>query len=1137
MKRNKRIRSLIIFLLLLVVLLGAGLGLRNFVLHRIKTGIRASFNYGAIHLTVIPPALVIEDVRTVSSSPFFSARKITVRISFLTLFDRDKSFRVLIEKPVLRIYDSSETAAKGKDHFGIALPFSIANGVVRDGEIHFYGKDANFSAKGVRAVFRQKKDEFTLRVESEDNSLTLNSVRASLTGKISAYLEGKGQTINVRKVTFAGEDFLVKARGTLTNIADPQFDLQTDLFVPAPLIADLLHLPFTWGGKARGEGRLVKRQGRVEFQAGITSDDFVLNAVALGTVEGKVTVGGVEGGRVELAFQKRPNPREYVDISFDGKKVTGVVRGVHLEPIVHYLGLPWPVKSPAWGDFSLENKQLRVHAEFKDDLMLPAPGRFPFRGAIDLQWDGKKSVRFASPQMETSFGTLAVEGDLDIGRDVRVTMSGDVGDVRQGREFTSLVLKEKLDFPEIRGKGRAEIKILGDYRAPQIKADFSLAPGGYDRFDAAAVGGLLEIAHKEITGLFKVQDPDMRGDVRLRSRPGVLDVQIHADDADLQKVLSPLDIRIPLKGRASGDFAITKENKALLVNGNFSSARVKLMDQDLADVRGKLTWSDAAKTLAFSDLSAGIYGGRFQGSGRVGLKSREFDLDVQASGLDLSILSPQVGGRATFDLKGKGLLDKDAATGKFSIKDIRVAPLGSVEINGDLALDYLNDKLTAKLTGRLDPGGNEFTLSFSYPQPDASYLVNLQGRFLDPDLFMPWPGVKGEVNYLAEIKGKSAAPQVNGVIDFKGPVFPFPDFAQALTDYSGLLFIQNDTVSIRSLQGKLGGGDVFGSGEIRFGKGGLEFLDVRVDGKDMMLAFLERTRALADGSLRLIKDTGRFSLSGDFLVKNLSWKRELSEKFSFASNPYPGPKKENGIFDDMSLDIRLRANDDAIIENSLGKIQGRFDLTITGNIKSPVILGDIEGLRGDVNFQDRKFRLLKARLSFFNPASVEPYLEFQGETFLKDYRVTFSLSGLVDRLKPEFASSPPLPSEDVLALLALGESFKRTYSYDTSSQLSTGSLLSFQLAEEANKRAEQLFSLDRFRIDPFVLGATTEMTARLTVGKKISRDIILLYSTNLTSQREEIVRLEWEWSESFSLVGMRDERGRISFDAKVRFRF
>jgi translocation and assembly module TamB len=69
------------------------------------------------------------------------------------------------------------------------------------------------------------------------------------------------------------------------------------------------------------------------------------------------------------------------------------------------------------------------------------------------------------------------------------------------------------------------------------------------------------------------------------------------------------------------------------------------------------------------------------------------------------------------------------------------------------------------------------------------------------------------------------------------------------------------------------------------------------------------------------------------------------------------------------------------------------------------------------------------------------------------------------------------------------------------------------------------------------MGSSAEMTARLTVGKKISRSLFFLYSTNLTTQREEIVRVEWEAGDDFSLVGMRDEIGRLSFDLKVRKRF
>jgi len=294
---------------------------------------------------------------------------------------------------------------------------------------------------------------------------------------------------------------------------------------------------------------------------------------------------------------------------------------------------------------------------------------------------------------------------------------------------------------------------------------------------------------------------------------------------------------------------------------------------------------------------------------------------------------------------------------------------------------------------------------------------------------------------------------------------------------------------------------------------------------------------LMDSDLNLVKNPERFILEGNMFARKLQWKREINEEFIFSSSPYYEAKKEPGLFDDLTLNIRIRADDNAWMENALGRIRGRFDLTIKGSADALVVTGEIEALGGDVNFQDRKFKILSGRIDFFNPLTTEPYISFRGETFVKDYRVTFSLDGLLDKLNPEFSSSPPLPPEDVLALLALGESFRRTYSYDTSTQLSTASLLSFQLSEEAKKRTEGLFSIDRFRIDPFVMGSSAEMSARLTVGKKISKNFFILYSTNLTTQREEITRLEWELTPDLSIVGTRNEEGRISFDVKIHKRF
>jgi len=352
-----------------------------------------------------------------------------------------------------------------------------------------------------------------------------------------------------------------------------------------------------------------------------------------------------------------------------------------------------------------------------------------------------------------------------------------------------------------------------------------------------------------------------------------------------------------------------------------------------------------------------------------------------------------------------------------------------------------------------------------------------------------------------------------------------------LNDFSGLAFVKNGRVSIRSFQGLLGGGPVQGFGELAFGATGLDEAEIRLSGQNMELSVFERTRLVADGQMRFSKKQSRSVLEGDFLLKEALWKKELYERLSFSSQTYEAEGRNNWI-NDLNLNFRLRASDNVWMENSLGRIRARLDLTISGTVGSPVITGEIEALAGTVYFQDRDFRVLRGRLSFFNPLVIDPYIDFQSEAYVKDYHVIFSLNGLASNLKPEFSSSPPLPQEEILSLLALGESYQRRYSLDPT-QMSTASMISYQLA----RKSESLFSLDRFRLDPFLMGSTSEITARLTVGKRLSKNFFIVYSTNLATQREEIVRLEWDLSGGLSLVAIRNELGRVSLDFKLRKRF
>ncbi|UCC40176.1 MAG: translocation/assembly module TamB domain-containing protein [Candidatus Aminicenantes bacterium] len=1138
MKTKKRLRSLIVFSIIILILAGAGVALKNIVLFQIKKKIQSNFDYTDLYMSFFPPALVIENVRTHSLSPFFSADKVAVKISYKSLLTKERPFNVFIERPILRIYERpSESGRAERTRFPITLPFSIEKGVVKGGELYFWGKDVSFRSKGIKAIFAQKKNQFSFQSEAEENIFSLSSVQQQIEAEVSLSVEGRDREIRVKKFRANGPGFILKAQGSLIDPFDPNIHLETSIKIRTGLIAELFTLPFDWEGKADGEGTLTRKDGEVAFQTAFSSSSLVLNKVSLGNVEGKFEYIHGTGGTVEFNSRRGNLPREFVRIHFTEGKVEGIARGFHLDPIMNHVALPWPVRSPAWGSLTIDGEKLRAEAEFRDRDFQEQNGKFPFRGKVSFEWDRKNRFSLSSQSLISSFAELEVKGEANIGRDVELYIKGGVSDLNQARRFTSIILGKKFTFPEIRGRGRAEVRIFGDYAHPQISADFSFSPGGFDKLDAFSVEGKAESINNEFLGRFNIDDPSFKGRISLHSTKERTKANIWLDRGLVEKILPALDLGIdlPLQGEGSGNFEFEQTGEDRQFKGTFSSSSMKFANQNLSSVRGKLEW--LGDSFSFPEIQFNLHRGKIGGYALLQPLGEGFDINLRGENIDLSSLYAGLEGNLKFNLEGKGVLGRDLASGHFEIDDLYLAPFQKTASNGEVKLGYSEERINLDLNGNFLPGDNEFQVSFAIPIVGNMFSANVRGSFTNLDLLIPWEGAEGRVNYLGEIRVQAGLPQIKGGVDFKGPIFPFPRFAHAIRDYSGLMYVENNKITLRSFLAKLGGGDVQGSGELRLGKGNVENIDLKIEGKNLLLSPLERTRALAEGTLNLAKDTDRFLLEGDLLVQRLSWRRELHEKFAFSSIPYYESQREPGFFDDLTLNVRIRANDNAWMENSLGRIRGRFDLTLTGNVNAPIVLGEIEAIGGDVYFQDRKFRILSGRVGFFNPLTIEPFLSFKGETYVKDYRVTFSLEGPIERLNPEFSSSPPLPPEDVLALLALGESFKRTYSYDTSTQLSTASLLSFQLSEEAKKRAEGLFSIDRFRIDPFIMGTSAEMTARLTIGKKISKNFFILYSTNLATQKEEIARLEWELTNDLSIVGTRDEKGRVSIDVKIHKRF
>lgn len=1145
----RKVRRAAVLVLVLGLLASAVAVGKNAFLAGVGRQVRKSFAYDRMRLTAFPPALTIDNLRSLAGPPTLKVRRVRVELPFLSLVRNRRVFRVSLIAPELRLTPGAGPRRRERPATFAALPFSIERGVIEDGLVLFETAKAALEVRDLRGLVTQRGEAFTVRATAGRAGYLSRTPEIELGGALDLVLTGRGESVTVQRLSLRGPEVRLEADGAFQRLLDPDGEVRVRFSVETSLLDAIMRMPFDWQGPITGDGTVRRRSGAISGEASLEAGELELCGVPMGRIKGRLELGGGRGGRVELGLQKPGRAAETLILSFAGGRVEGQAAPVFLDPVFRELEIPWPVGSPAWGTFVLADRRLSVEAEFRDRELGHEGDRFSFRGAAQVGVDfPKKRIAIRTAGLESEFGRLEASGDIDLAGDMGLRIRGSIYDAAETRDFVSLALGQKLDFGQIRGAGYADVKISGPSRSPAVDLKATLTPGGFERFDAASVEADVKVSSMGVEGVFLVEDPNLRGRVEVRSAGDRTEVRVAGGEGELAEVLAGLDVPAALSGRVSGDFEMIVENGREEFRGSFRSPAVRGYGEEAGPVEGRLEWKDSR--LAFPELRMGFYGGTIDGRLAVGIERGDFDFDLRGEELDFGRVVPGASGRLSMALRGQGVFGEERLGGLFSVKDMVLSPLGKSEARGTAEINAIEGTISVGLKGEIVPGNDPFTARLEFPLSGAPFSGTVEGHIANLNLVVPWPGARGRIGYQARVRGAEGEGPAHVEVDLEmdASVMPLPGFAYALEGFRASARYDDGALAVSSLQGRLGGGEVTGSGRVELADGAVTAMDMRFEAKDMVLSPMERTRAQADASLRLLKDAQRFVTEGEILFKRLNWRREIYEEFGFSTVAERGPTEGPSFFDGMALNIRLRADDGFAIENSLGRFSGRFNLVAAGPFEAPVLLGDIDILSGDFFFQDRAFRVIQGRLSFTDPLNTEPLLDFRGETYVKDYRVTLSMSGPVSRLRPEFSSSPPLPPEEILSLLALGESFRRTYytySGDRSTALNTASLLTYQIADQAKRRTSGLFSLDRFRIDPYMPeSAPGGIAARVTVGKKISRSLLVLYSTVLANstvlaQIDEvpIFRMEWDISRKFSLVGGRDDRGRLSFDVKFRKRF
>jgi translocation and assembly module TamB len=298
-----------------------------------------------------------------------------------------------------------------------------------------------------------------------------------------------------------------------------------------------------------------------------------------------------------------------------------------------------------------------------------------------------------------------------------------------------------------------------------------------------------------------------------------------------------------------------------------------------------------------------------------------------------------------------------------------------------------------------------------------------------------------------------------------------------------------------------------------------------------------------DADLRLYGDAARQWVTGDVNVRQATWTRRYDVVSELLASGRTLEPQEASLAEGLRYDVNLRVPGTLTIDNNLATLTARADLKLQGTLGAPVVIGQAEVERGRIYFQGNTYLIRRGTLDFLNPQKIDPLFDIEAETRIRSYRVTLKLNGTLERVSPTLSSDPPLTAVQILSLLAGAD--EATVASLTQVQADqarlaaagAATLAAGKIAEEVGleRGAERFLGLNRFSIDPSVVrSGVTNATARLTVGRRITPDLSVLYSVDLRGAEERLLSIEYTLSDRLSLLLEQAEPGGLGFDLQLR---
>jgi translocation and assembly module TamB len=411
--------------------------------------------------------------------------------------------------------------------------------------------------------------------------------------------------------------------------------------------------------------------------------------------------------------------------------------------------------------------------------------------------------------------------------------------------------------------------------------------------------------------------------------------------------------------------------------------------------------------------------------------------------------------------------------------------------------------------------------------------------------FSPGLMSSGQMGFTVNATGKLTDPSLSGNVQFIDGALSLVDLPNGLSQINGTLSFDQNRLRVQKLTAKSGGGELQLGGYITYANG--IFLDLTASGRDIRLRYPEGISSQATADLRLVGTAQSAVLSGDVTVTKFG----ITPQFDLATyveraKQQPITAGPDSTLNNIRVDVHVVSTPELRVETSLARLSGDVDLRLRGSAARPSVLGRVSIAEGDVTFNGTTYHLERGDILFANPVRIEPVVNVEASARVRDYDITLGFHGTPDKLNVTYRSEPPLPSADIIALLAFGrtrqageiqaEQGSQAATEQSFAVTASNAILGEALNSAVSSRVQKLFGISRIKIDPNLGGTEENPNARLTIEQQISNNVTVTYLTNLGQTAQQVLQVEYNINKNVALVALRDYTGVLAIDFRIRQR-